>query len=105
MIRRPPRSTLFPYTTLFRSDFASSSGHAFFPDSVPQGWVGGLESEGLSGRAIPRGLSPLYSYLGSTLSHIVADSISLSLKFGDCLSQLVLRIRHDCAMLIRRTPA
>src|SRR2546430_11736663 len=25
MIRRPPRSTLFPYTTLFRS-FASSSG-------------------------------------------------------------------------------
>ena len=23
MIRRPPRSTLFPYTTLFRSGFAS----------------------------------------------------------------------------------
>src|SRR3712207_7312555 len=26
MIRRPPRSTLFPYTTLFRSD----SGHVLF---------------------------------------------------------------------------
>src|SRR5260370_29322346 len=25
MIRRPPRSTLFPYTTLFRSDFYSES--------------------------------------------------------------------------------
>src|SRR2546427_3321058 len=25
MIRRPPRSTLFPYTTLFRSHFAPSS--------------------------------------------------------------------------------
>src|SRR5256885_9871748 len=25
MIRRPPRSTLFPYTTLFRSQFLSSS--------------------------------------------------------------------------------
>src|SRR5256886_8773705 len=25
MIRRPPRSTLFPYTTLFRSGFASAS--------------------------------------------------------------------------------
>src|SRR3712207_7003868 len=25
MIRRPPRSTLFPYTTLFRSQMASSS--------------------------------------------------------------------------------
>src|SRR5438445_10015205 len=24
MIRRPPRSTLFPYTTLFRSDIASA---------------------------------------------------------------------------------
>src|SRR2546425_7954660 len=25
MIRRPPRSTLFPYTTLFRSDFAPNA--------------------------------------------------------------------------------
>src|SRR3712207_7866337 len=30
MIRRPPRSTLFPYTTLFRSDFAVG----FFTGSV-----------------------------------------------------------------------
>src|SRR5258707_10793740 len=28
MIRRPPRSTLFPYTTLFRSDDVLSSSHA-----------------------------------------------------------------------------
>src|SRR5688572_32093456 len=28
MIRRPPRSTLFPYTTLFRSDQFISSGEA-----------------------------------------------------------------------------
>src|SRR3712207_7973880 len=27
MIRRPPRSTLFPYTTLFRSDQAHPRGH------------------------------------------------------------------------------
>src|SRR5438876_9036276 len=26
MLRRPPRSTLFPYTTLFRSDLATSGG-------------------------------------------------------------------------------
>src|SRR3712207_7783582 len=26
MIRRPPRSTLFPYTTLFRSSFADADG-------------------------------------------------------------------------------
>src|SRR5258708_27444670 len=28
MIRRPPRSTLFPYTTLFRSGSATSAGRA-----------------------------------------------------------------------------
>src|SRR2546429_3034122 len=28
MIRRPPRSTLFPYTTLFRSRLASVSGRS-----------------------------------------------------------------------------
>src|SRR6185503_20336066 len=29
MIRRPPRSTLFPYTTLFRSGFARTTATAF----------------------------------------------------------------------------
>src|SRR3989454_9683375 len=28
MIRRPPRSTLFPYTTLFRSEPREEGGHA-----------------------------------------------------------------------------
>src|SRR3712207_8494756 len=28
MIRRPPRSTLFPYTTLFRSELAAPQAHA-----------------------------------------------------------------------------
>src|SRR3712207_9507519 len=35
MIRRPPRSTLFPYTTLFRSDRAA-------PDRRPRTPPGGL---------------------------------------------------------------
>src|SRR2546427_6891295 len=30
MIRRPPRSTLFPYTTLFRSSIATSSNRSSF---------------------------------------------------------------------------
>src|SRR5690348_17770463 len=33
MIRRPPRSTLFPYTTLFRSKPASFSEHTKHPES------------------------------------------------------------------------
>src|SRR5256885_11707696 len=32
MIRRPPRSTLFPYTTLFRSDLGESSRHVYRGD-------------------------------------------------------------------------
>src|SRR3712207_8280995 len=31
MIRRPPRSTLFPYTTLFRSRAVALRGDAFVP--------------------------------------------------------------------------
>src|SRR2546422_10060873 len=32
MIRRPPRSTLFPYTTLFRSIAMATGGSAWSPD-------------------------------------------------------------------------
>src|SRR5256885_3586725 len=41
MIRRPPRSTLFPYTTLFRS-----RGGAFKPRTSPYDFQG-MEEEGL----------------------------------------------------------
>src|SRR2546422_8430155 len=34
MIRRPPRSTLFPYTTLFRSPSRSAGGLATFSDAA-----------------------------------------------------------------------
>src|SRR3712207_7338904 len=45
MIRRPPRSTLFPYTTLFRS----VDGHA--PDPLPGG-VAALAQRRPVGRAV-----------------------------------------------------
>src|SRR5476649_1916032 len=35
MIRRPPRSTLFPYTTLFRSSSCAAGSEATFSSSVP----------------------------------------------------------------------
>src|SRR2546421_7518989 len=37
MIRRPPRSTLFPYTTLFRSDGRRRSDGAGHPDHFETG--------------------------------------------------------------------
>src|SRR2546427_8251572 len=45
MIRRPPRSTLFPYTTLFRS-------------LQPRRRAGDTPGAAVAGRALPRGLRP-----------------------------------------------
>src|SRR2546426_5752649 len=47
MIRRPPRSTLFPYTTLFRSLVPLAQGLDVPPDDVPPaGSTGTREREG-----------------------------------------------------------
>src|SRR5256885_5400444 len=43
MIRRPPRSTLFPYTTLFRS-LLGASGNQILLDGVPLGSAAGERS-------------------------------------------------------------
>src|SRR2546430_8226239 len=40
MIRRPPRSTLFPYTTLFRSLRRERAGHADDRRDDELGWAG-----------------------------------------------------------------
>src|SRR2546430_11186827 len=51
MIRRPPRSTLFPYTTLFRSfgDFTPRQRTVDFIDSMMNGGVTTAISAGGSG--------------------------------------------------------
>src|SRR2546426_8337492 len=51
MIRRPPRSTLFPYTTLFRSDRAgeqhvTGEGHALAHETHAPGRVPGRVPDG-----------------------------------------------------------
>src|SRR5215467_8098602 len=43
MIRRPPRSTLFPYTTLFRSPLAGSTSTAPPPTTPPEGAAEGAQ--------------------------------------------------------------
>src|SRR2546429_6693716 len=49
MIRRPPRSTLFPYTTLFRSSRCRRSAFPYSAERIPQ--PRGRPSEA----ALPRG--------------------------------------------------
>src|SRR2546422_5507480 len=45
MIRRPPRSTLFPYTTLFRSRSATSSVVVASPPCAPRVAIERMRSE------------------------------------------------------------
>src|SRR3712207_8384303 len=52
MIRRPPRSTLFPYTTLFRSDRLLEEAELLDPAPHPIGFLGGdRDGEGLDDHA------------------------------------------------------
>src|SRR5690554_7243374 len=43
MIRRPPRSTLFPYTTLFRS--GNALAHAGKPEAALEAWQTALDRD------------------------------------------------------------
>src|SRR5256885_9015680 len=43
MIRRPPRSTLFPYTTLFRSESAEEFGRRIYGEAWGRGWSRALQ--------------------------------------------------------------
>src|SRR3712207_7205567 len=47
MIRRPPRSTLFPYTTLFRSRGVEERGHILYRQGkIPGSFYTGRGNEG-----------------------------------------------------------
>src|SRR2546430_9028498 len=56
MIRRPPRSTLFPYTTLFRSDEARGECIVAYVVLAEQGSLEQLQT--YCGRELPRYLQP-----------------------------------------------
>src|SRR2546430_16993405 len=51
MIRRPPRSTLFPYTTLFRSRFRNVTASMGLPPS--RGWWYSLATGDFNGDGRP----------------------------------------------------
>src|SRR3712207_8672218 len=74
MIRRPPRSTLFPYTTLFRSGICGSDLHTYryglFEDL-------GREIEGQDGRLMGHEFSGVVAEVGSAVSGVkVGDRLA-----------------------------
>src|SRR5256884_5269214 len=72
MIRRPPRSTLFPYTTLFRS-----SGHEYHDPNVIERDFAQMAANGINTVRIPHTMPPR-SLLGAARRHGLRVMVGLS---------------------------
>src|SRR2546430_8481175 len=89
MIRRPPRSTLFPYTTLFRSG----------ADQIVVGISLNLLAVGLTG-VLYRGL---FGVTGQALT--VTTFPTLSLQIGRAPSELQSQSNLVCRLLLEKNKA
>src|SRR5687768_17951390 len=99
MIRRPPRSTLFPYTTLFRSR-EDVDDHA-----------ADAEDHRVARERILPDLGPGYADIGRR-EHHVADAAAVVLEGGDLLrvrtrseehtSELQSRLHLVCRLLLEK---
>src|SRR2546430_8281653 len=97
MIRRPPRSTLFPYTTLFRSGVLHSSRHQ--PCEHPCTSFLGLERQLLAGEHARDRKSTRLNSSHSQISYAVfclKKKKNTLLKTPDTLRSGVDRHRHHC---------
>src|SRR2546421_8126904 len=82
MIRRPPRSTLFPYTTLFRS----------------------VEDEAtvLAGRCLPYGEGITFWPLGEIVRRLVGDGAQVGIRSEEHTSELQSRSDLVCRLLLEK---
>src|SRR2546429_1944923 len=76
MIRRPPRSTLFPYTTLFRSQICGK---------------------------LPAGFNPkTYATKQWKIFHFVHDGLKVNLRSEEHTSELQSRLHLVCRLLLEK---
>src|SRR2546430_5347881 len=82
MIRRPPRSTLFPYTTLFRSvrrDFVANVSHEFkTPLTAIQGFAETLLAGALDDKANRKHFVEIIREHARRLARLTDDLLKLS---------------------------
>src|SRR2546422_4548432 len=90
MIRRPPRSTLFPYTTLFRSKGERFDAHDFLADAKGKGAAAAVVR---SGTPSVDGLDRKSTRLNSSHGYISYAVF--------CLKKKNLVVAVDSAVLIR----
>src|SRR2546426_5038402 len=79
MIRRPPRSTLFPYTTLFRSHVEIAAAHVVEPGSGRHHLLGHLEAD-LAPFVDDKGADVFIGLVDIAVEHLEADRKSTRLN-------------------------
>src|SRR3712207_7618029 len=94
MIRRPPRSTLFPYTTLFRSARSFMSLCVFSFEFVPDAFTNSSSDRGLPAEYKAASILATISCSGRASSR----KVCISLFFKNRLITLLL-CRCDCILL------
>src|SRR2546427_1710402 len=92
MIRRPPRSTLFPYTTLFRSVFENmllSAGRKRFVSTLAA-WRAFTRHEAIVATLAQMGLAGRVGDLAGTLSHGEKQWLEIAMLLVDDPTLLLL---------------
>src|SRR2546422_5529046 len=96
MIRRPPRSTLFPYTTLFRSVCVGPSiARCFQLKSITQRWIEDPEIRSLS-----RHDEPMHSHDQNQARVVIR--ITEEIRSEEHTSELQSRLHLVCRLLLEK---
>src|SRR2546430_5604114 len=97
MIRRPPRSTLFPYTTLFRSNVNGTIHQVDVEDDTPLLWVL-REQLGLSGTKFGCGIAAC----GACTVHVDGQAVRSCSRSEEHTSELQSQSNLVCRPLLEK---